>query len=98
MIGVKWGLAGFRRLFIRGMWLNLPIPISMQVLFLSFIRCHRIIMLDFIRWQRIKTREGAVIDIKKEGASLIYDASSFFSICVVLRHAARHAQRGGDGG
>ena len=35
-------------------------------------------MLDFVRWQRIKTREGggAVIDIKK-GASLVYDASSF---------------------
>ena len=45
-----------------------------------------------------KMERGAVIDIKKEGASLVYDSSSFFSICVVLRHAARHAQRGGDSG
>ena len=35
-------------------------------------------MLDFVWRQRIKTRGGeAVIDIKKEGASLVYDASSF---------------------
>ena len=34
-------------------------------------------MLDFVRRQRIKTRGEAVIDIKKEGASLVYDASSF---------------------
>ena len=55
-------------------------------------------MLDFVRWQRIKTRESSN-RYKKKGASLVYDASSsFFSICVVLRHAARHAQRGGDGG
>ena len=34
-------------------------------------------MLDFVWRQRIKTRGEAVIDIKKEGASLVYDASSF---------------------
>ena len=41
-------------------------------------------MLDFVRRQRIKTRGEAVIDIKKEGASLVYDASSFFLVFVLF--------------
>ena len=41
-------------------------------------------MLDFFRWQRIKTRGGSSNRYKKEGASLVYDASSFFLVFVLF--------------